>query len=85
MDANSEQPSSSTDRPRGFRPRIKVAQQSSQFCVGDSVYVKGARTLLGPYTVASVPTPKKYTLSFSNGTTVESGKQYDEDDLESAS
>ena len=44
----------------------------------------GSRSLSGPYLIASVPGPGKYTLSLENGDQVNGGREYDEGALEKA-
>ena len=54
--------------------------QKSKYKVAQKVYLDeaGSRSLVGPYLIASVPEPGKYTLSFENGDRVNDGKEYDE-------
>ncbi|KAK4205085.1 hypothetical protein QBC40DRAFT_271697 [Triangularia verruculosa] len=77
-----------TDDEQHYRPRVNQYENGSKFCVDDEVYVtSGGRGLLGPYIVARVvmdSLPVKYELSHGDGSSVDDGKEFDENELEAA-
>ena len=72
---------------RHFNNAVNCADhhtQGNKFCVGDKVYLSEGRVLQGPFLIASVPSPGKYTLSKADGIKVQDGKVYEEKKLEAA-
>ncbi|KAI1176733.1 hypothetical protein F4777DRAFT_544978 [Nemania sp. FL0916] len=67
----------------GQRPRIKSYAATSKFRPGDKVYLAGGEHgLLGPYLVAAVAEPQKYTLcNVNDGVTAENGRVVHESEL----
>ncbi|KAI1085134.1 hypothetical protein F5B20DRAFT_521116 [Whalleya microplaca] len=66
----------------GERPRVQV-YIASKFRPNDKVYLStgGGRALQGPYLVATVPEPQKYTLCAEDGSTAEGGRVVGESEL----
>jgi hypothetical protein len=65
---------------------VLTCHQGFKFRRNDKVRIKGTTTqgLRGPYTVSDTHTGPKYTLEESNGSSVDNGKKFDEDELEHA-
>ncbi|KAA6413073.1 MAG: hypothetical protein FRX48_02817 [Lasallia pustulata] len=66
------------------RAKIEEYVPTTKFRPGDQAYfcVRGTEIREGPYTVSSVPTVRKYTLSLANGQPVKDGNVVEEEDLE---
>ena len=60
--------------------------QGFKFRVGDDVRIKATATqsLRGPYTVSETLAGPRYTLEKSDGSLVDNGKRFDENELEHA-
>jgi hypothetical protein len=96
-DPNSQFASAEGERPRiaatktvsvafsQFKSRDKAdfILQKSKYKVGRKVYLdeSGSRSLSGPYLIASVLRPGKYTLCLENGDKVKDGAEVDEEAL----
>ncbi|KAG9189815.1 hypothetical protein G6011_06683 [Alternaria panax] len=68
------------------RPSIKGYSKNFKFRPNGKVRIKTTSTqgLRGPYTISETHTGPKYTLEKSDGSSIDNGKTFDEDELEHA-
>ncbi|KAF1992973.1 hypothetical protein P154DRAFT_583253 [Amniculicola lignicola CBS 123094] len=68
------------------RPGVKIYENGFKFTPNDKVRIKGTTTqgLRGPYIVSCTYAGPKYALEKSNGSSIDNGKKFDEDELEHA-